>query len=85
MKIVTYTYLSYKDIITRHISQHFNFNIPQVHLNDIFSKIFNLICLYGKNNLPIPRIQNYAISVIYDIFYLVLAAYIAKSSSYDFF
>ena len=85
MKIVTYTYLSYKDRITNHISQHFNFDLPQVDLDSIFSKIFNLICLYGKNNLPIPRIQNYAISVIYDIFYLVLAAYIAKSSSYDFF
>ena len=85
MKIVTYAYLSYKDRITLHISQNFNFNLSVVILNDIFSKIVNLICLYGKNTLPILGLQNYAKSVIYDIFYLVLSAYIAKSSSYDFF
>jgi hypothetical protein len=85
MKIVTYAYLSYKDRITTNISQNFNFALTPFILNEIFSKIFNLICLYGKDNLPIPRLQIYAVSVIYDIFYLVLSAYIAKSSSYNFF
>jgi hypothetical protein len=85
MKIVTYAYLSYKDIIMNHISQHFNFNIPRVDVTNIFSKIFNLICLYDQDNQRIVKLQNYAKSVMYDIFYLVLASYIAKSSSYNFF
>jgi hypothetical protein len=85
MKIVTYAYLSYKDIIMNHISQHFNFNIPRVDVTNIFSKILNLICLYDQDNQRIIKLQNYAKSVMYDIFYLVLSAYIAKSSSYNFF
>ena len=85
MKIVTYTYLSYKDMITNHISQYFNFDIPAANVTNIFSKIFNLICMYDQDNKLDVELQNYAKSVMYDICYLVLSAYIAKSSSYGFF
>jgi hypothetical protein len=85
MKIVTYAYLSYKDMITNHISRYFNFDIPLGDIMDLFSKIFNLICMYDQHNQSDVELQNYASSVMYDICYLVLSAYIAKSSTYDYF
>ena len=82
MKIVSYVYLSYKDILTRHIIDNQNFDVPNI--NDIFSKTFNLMCMYNVNNLANVSLE-YSRKVIIDVFYLVLAAYIAKSSTFNFF
>jgi len=80
MKIVTYVYLSYKDAIIDYITINPNFNIP--NSNDIFSKIFNLMWMY---NIPNSELEEYCKKVIIDVFYLALSAYIAKSSTFDFF
>ena len=80
MKIVTYVYLSYKDAIIDYITINKNFHVPNI--NDIFSKIFNLMWMY---NIQISDLEEYVKKVIFDVFYLALAAYIAKSSTFDFF
>jgi hypothetical protein len=82
MKIVTYVYLSYKDAIIHHIIHNQNFYVPNI--NDIFSKTFNLMCMYNLNNVKNVLLE-YSRKVIIDVFYLALAAYIAKSSTFDFF
>jgi hypothetical protein len=85
MKIVTYVYLSYKDRIINLIATNPTFVIPTPIYDLICSKILNLMRMYDLHTIPIDQLEQYCRRVIFDVCYLALAAYIAKSSTFDFF